>query len=198
MIVMRLYQTPFCSYQQQAYIEYRKCMQLKKQSSNKKSCKHYLPESIAQVIPQLLREISTYLKNCYIQDGESLPEVQRLTFPDDAKESLFLWIGMHGNGSFHEAHHHEHSAISGVFYLATPSGAGQIVFQDPRGSLPPFGKTLRVTPSPGKLIIFPGWLMHAVLPSMNPLQEPRISISFNYDGQWSTTSDLNQAFFIEA
>jgi hypothetical protein len=68
-----------------------------------------------------------------------------------------------------------------------------VVFEDPRGSLPPFGKTVHVVPKVGQLIIFPSWLVHSVLPTLTAT--PRISVSFNYDGQWELTSDINQAFY---
>jgi len=180
--------------QQKAYLNYRKC--LEQQDKNKVSCTHYLPESIAStIVPLILQEIKTFYKNCFIEDL-SLAEVQRLQSLTLAQQSLFLWIGIHNNGSYHENHHHEDSVVSGVFYVSVPSsGAGQLVFQDPRGAFPPFGKTLRINPTPGKIVLFPGWLVHGVSPTTSV--EPRISISFNFDGKWSTTSDLNQAYFLE-
>tara|TARA_B100000780_G_C20874777_1_gene347946 strand:+ start:396 stop:536 length:141 start_codon:yes stop_codon:yes gene_type:complete len=35
------------------------------------------------------------------------------------------------------------AAVSGVFYLRVPPGAGRLCFFDPRGSIPPFEREVR-------------------------------------------------------
>jgi hypothetical protein len=39
-----------------------------------------------------------------------------------------------------------------------------------------------------------GWLGHEVAPTLTA--SPRISISFNVDGDWETTGDVSQAFYV--
>lgn len=68
----------------------------------------------------------------------------------------FSWVSVHGNGTSHPLHHHKDSLVSAVLYLDVPPGSGDIVFHDPRGSLPPFGKTLRIPPRVGDFVLFPG------------------------------------------
>ena len=72
------------------------------------------------------------------------------------------WISVHSNGSSHTLHHHKRSIVSAVLYLKTPVGSGELVFHDPRGSLPPFGKTLRIPPKIGDLVLFPGKRMFSI------------------------------------
>ena len=69
-----------------------------------------------------------------------------------------------------------------------------IEFFDPRGALPPFGKSLRISPKEGDLILFPGYLSHAVHPTMT--RSPRISVSFNFHGDWELLSDVNQGYLL--
>jgi Putative 2OG-Fe(II) oxygenase len=112
--------------------------------------------------------------------------------------NIFFRVSVHSNGSSHATHHHFGSAVSGVLYLAVPKGSGSVYFEDPRGSLPPFGKILRVQPDVGDLILFPGWLTHGVSATMT--SQARVSISFNLMGSTldQITSDVNHAYMIEA
>ena len=105
------------------------------------------------------------------------------------RENLMVWASIHANSSLHNAHHHVKSSVSGVIYLNTPQNSGSIYFEDPRGKLPPFGNIVRIKPEFGDLVLFPGWLIHGVEPTISA--EPRISLSFNWDGDWETTSDVN-------
>lgn len=132
--------------------------------------------------------IETFLKEA------SIPQQAIDSLPKDRKR-LMLWASIHGNGSFHDAHHHVGSAISGVLYLKVPSGSGSIFFEDPRGRLPPFGNVMRVKPEVGDLILFPGWLVHGVHVTTSTI--PRLSISFNYEASWDLTNDINYGYIID-
>jgi uncharacterized protein (TIGR02466 family) len=108
--------------------------------------------------------------------------------------------------------------VGGVFYVRTPAGAGKLHIFDPRGKSPlglddpmahpspPFHRGVRVTPQEGKLVLFPGWLVHSVVPSDSgargadnlltapePLepQQYRVSLSLNLKGEWYDTSSLH-------
>ena len=78
----------------------------------------------------------------------------------------------------HQPHVHAQSAISGVYYVRVPPQAGDLKLQDPRGfPMFPFERSHYISPEEGDLVLFPGWLPHAVLPTMG--DEPRIAIAFN-------------------
>ena len=101
-----------------------------------------------------------------------------------------LWINVLYEGGYHSAHIHPHSVISGTCYVAVPTGAGAIRFEDPRLPLmmatPPRKARVRsenrtfqtLEPSAGTLLLWESWLRHEVMPSS--ALEPRISVSFNY------------------
>lgn len=102
---------------------------------------------------------------------------------------MFSWATIHRECMFHLAHTHPHNLVSGVYYARVPNGAGDIIFDDPRGPLPPFENRIIYTPKEGDLIVFPSWLLHQVSPTLG--DEERISFSFNIPGDWTQTSDVS-------
>ena len=97
------------------------------------------------------------------------------------------WFSVHYNGSTHQPHQHEDASAAAVMYLDTPEGSGPISFFDPRtgdtwyngqseagrqklkqapqsGSIftPPFHRPYVVMPRKGDLVIFAGYVNHAV------------------------------------
>lgn len=97
------------------------------------------------------------------------------------------WANINDPGSFNTVHNHPRALMSGVFYLSTPLGSGQLVFRDPRpgAMLSPFppsnapnaASRATLTPKEGMLAIFPNWLEHHVEPHQGTI--PRISIAMN-------------------
>jgi uncharacterized protein (TIGR02466 family) len=98
------------------------------------------------------------------------------------------WANVNAPGLSHNAHNHPNNLLSGVYYVATGKGADVITFLDPRPQvlqvLPRFDKatTDNLTdinlPTPeGRLLLFPGWLVHGV--PANRSNAERVSISFN-------------------
>lgn len=140
--------------------------------------------------------VVNYFRECYLDNTPAMQAIEaKMASPTfDPAQSMSIWSSVHGNGSYHASHHHKNSLLSGIFYVNAPPHSGAVVFEDPRGPLPPFGRSLHITPQAGELILFPSWLMHQVLPSMTI--EPRISVSFNYNGDWESTTDINQGFYL--
>jgi uncharacterized protein (TIGR02466 family) len=106
---------------------------------------------------------------------------------------LEAWANVLRAGGYHNVHDHPNAVWSGVYYVrAAPPDkarplAGAIEFLDPRqgadaNSLPGsiLRERLRFAPSPGLMIVFPGWLRHLVHPVAGDGE--RISISFNVYG----------------
>ena len=101
-----------------------------------------------------------------------------------------LWINILGEGGHHSGHIHPNSVISGTCYVAVPTGAGQIKFEDPRvpmmmaaPKLSPDAPSAQkrffyISPSAGDVLMWESWLRHEVMASQSELA--RISISFNY------------------
>ena len=102
-----------------------------------------------------------------------------------------LWININGYRDFNLIHKHDHSFISGVYYVQTPKDCGNIQFLHPgldvfevewnnRGQdYNRFNSTQWSFPAvSNSLYLFPSWLKHYVEPNVNK-KEKRISISFN-------------------
>jgi uncharacterized protein (TIGR02466 family) len=98
------------------------------------------------------------------------------------------WANVNPPGSSHVTHHHPNNYLSGVYYVDVPDASSRLVFQDPRPQasmiMPKPREYTRLTANgadakaqPGRLLIFPAWLKHSVLPNQG--KGDRISISFN-------------------
>ena len=107
-----------------------------------------------------------------------------------------MWANINRTGDANKYHCHRGAFWSGVYYVddggigADPSLGGELEFMDPRGPVPTMlaphlgvamdgGRwtTERVAPKPGRLVMFPAWLMHQVRPYRGNVE--RISIAFN-------------------
>lgn len=96
------------------------------------------------------------------------------------------WANWQDSGGFNHFHSHGAAALSAVFYLNTPPGSGDIVFRDPRPGIILTGlkgdgvncqSVASHSPRAGELLVFPGWLEHAVEP--NAANVARLSIAAN-------------------
>jgi len=111
-------------------------------------------------------------------------------------EVTTMWAISNPPGSSNRAHIHPGALWSGVYYVQSPEGAGQIEFVDPRtvnlmnyANYIPNTKRktecwtkVKVTPMEGKLLLFPAWLYHAVDPNLakgNGRESERVVIAFN-------------------
>ena len=105
-------------------------------------------------------------------------------------EMLNMWINVNSNGNSNQIHTHAGSFISGTYYIQAVKGHSEIVFYknmsedhiiasagDIERYTPISGATCRYPPKSGRLIMFPSYVPHGVLPST--IDEERISIAFN-------------------
>ena len=101
-----------------------------------------------------------------------------------------VWISRINKGGSHLRHVHGDSHMSGTMYVDAPSGASPIRFHSPVTTvmrfcpLPTAVKSNKATaeyvdyePTPGRLLLWDGWLEHEV--PLNPAEGNRDSISFN-------------------
>jgi len=111
-----------------------------------------------------------------------------LAVDSDGFEITGCWANMSPPGVGHRGHHHSNNYLSGVYYVQASPGADTISFSDPRFQVeqivPRFKEqnahnatahSLQVVP--GRLVIFPSWLVHRV--PVNESDELRVSIAFN-------------------
>jgi uncharacterized protein (TIGR02466 family) len=102
-----------------------------------------------------------------------------------------MWVNVLDRGGHQAMHNHANSFISGVVYLTPTHPGSQTVFMrspggtdflfrnDHQGMTPNeycADKWISPAPSPGDMILFPSYLMHAVPPNQG---ERRITLSFN-------------------
>ena len=102
-----------------------------------------------------------------------------------------MWVNVMDTGGVQAMHNHANSFVSGVVYL-TPShpdsqtvffkspGGTDFVFKNEHANITstPFNgdRWISPPPSPGDLVLFPSYLLHAVPPNQG---ERRITLSFN-------------------
>jgi len=99
------------------------------------------------------------------------------------------WININNKNDINQVHSHPGSFLSGVYYVSSSEGSGNIHFERDSqeiyslGLLKLSGQTTvggincEYPPIEKRLLIFPGWVPHSVLP--NTLDTDRISIAFN-------------------
>ncbi|MDA3922195.1 MAG: TIGR02466 family protein [Salinisphaera sp.] len=116
----------------------------------------------------------------------------------DIDWSCRAWANVNAYGHANEFHYHpgvfwsgtyyvddggrlEDSTLGGEFEIMDPRGPSVAMYEPslvfPDGSGSSGGSTVRFTPRPGMLTMFPGWLQHQVRPYLGSAE--RISIAFN-------------------
>jgi hypothetical protein len=104
------------------------------------------------------------------------------------------WANINEAGHSNSAHTHGSSHVSGVVYIDAGNSTGGrscTLLQNPApsdlrhgivegsGGFTGAGEDICLPPVPGSVLLFPGWLPHAVLPHDGT--QPRLSVSFNAD-----------------
>jgi uncharacterized protein (TIGR02466 family) len=102
-----------------------------------------------------------------------------------------MWANINPKDGLNQPHIHPNSLFSGVYYVKSNSQSGKLKIYDPRPGAqivmpnrregqPPkhLWREANIDPFPGRIIMFPAWLWHAVLP--NESNDLRISVSFNF------------------
>ncbi len=100
-----------------------------------------------------------------------------------AEVTLFAWANVLFDSGYNKVHDHGDFTWSGVYYVDVGEAGddpnnGILEFIDPRGGVAEsMKKTVRIQPTSGGLVVFPGWLKQYVLPYRG--SRPRISVAFN-------------------
>jgi len=106
-------------------------------------------------------------------------------YKSSAKEASIIesWFNVSPNSGFQFDHQHPFTDISGVYYYQTNNTDGDLVFINPNPYASTFNlskvdtQQVRFTPVVGRMVLFPGWLMHRV--EVNHTDTERISFTFN-------------------
>ena len=113
-----------------------------------------------------------------------------------------MWANVNYPKCYNRPHIHPNSLFSGVYFVKTPKGSGNLMVYYPRpgiqmampnrkgdkrtknmildhGPLPSeLWREVHYEPIAGRIIMFPAWLWHEVKP--NESNDTRISVSFNF------------------
>jgi len=102
-----------------------------------------------------------------------------------------MWANINPPGGSNQPHVHPNCLYSGVYYVKSNINSGRLRLYDPRPGIQFImpvrkagdpGKSLwrdvNLDPIPGRILIFPAWMWHAVEP--NRSNDIRISVSFNF------------------
>lgn len=92
---------------------------------------------------------------------------------------LFSWAAVHSDSDHHGPHTHTGELLVGVYYASVTGSSGRLRLFDPRGPVPPFGKTYDFDCQSGQMIFFPSWLQHAALPTKQTSNDHRVIFAFN-------------------
>lgn len=114
----------------------------------------------------------------------------------DVHWTLQAWPNVNVLGDYHDYHNHPRAYLSGTYYLQVPTGRvsssnradvrpGCITLYDPRPMVnmnaikgdPYVEPEYTITPTPGTVLLWPGFLNHFVHPNLS--STARISVSFN-------------------
>ena len=121
--------------------------------------------------------------------------------PDTEAVCDNMWANVNYKYSHNKNHCHPGAQWSGVYYIKTPKNCGHLWFTDPCGQrhldLPIMADKLKkpthywrevhYEPIEGRLIMFPGWLVHEVAQNLCDLKGEngwRVSVSFNFKQAW--------------
>lgn len=152
-----------------------------------------------------------HLRPSFTRITEEIFELFHGVFLDQGYDDRFepvcdsMWANINPPGAFNRHHSHPNALWSGVYYVHTPDDCGLLCLTDPRaqahvltGHFDPARRSshgledIHYQPFAGKLIVFPGWLVHSTNPNLakskvapektpaNTLEVQRISISFNF------------------
>ena len=102
-----------------------------------------------------------------------------------------MWANINPKEGMNQQHMHPKSLFSGGYYIKSNPQAGRLKIYDPRPGAqiimpmrkkgnPPkhLWRDANLDPFPGRILMFPAWLWHAVEP--NESNDIRISVSFNF------------------
>ena len=105
--------------------------------------------------------------------------VGRMSLDPHPKLSMVSWAAVQQVGGYHDVHTHTGDSVVCVLYARVGKQSGNLMFHDPRGYNPPFGRSRIHQVQTGQLILFPSWMPHSVLPSRET-EHYRVIFAFNF------------------
>jgi uncharacterized protein (TIGR02466 family) len=136
----------------------------------------------------ILHELKSFSEFIGIVRSAVSAAFENLEIDHDGFEITGCWANINPTGSINSSHSHPNNYLSGVYYIQTPPKSGVIEFADPRSQAmaiaPPTKvqnklntNAIRLDIKPGRLVLFPAWLVHSV--RVNQSEQDRVTISYN-------------------
>ena len=126
-----------------------------------------------------------HLRSEFTELTREVFELMHGVFTDQGYDTAYepvcdsMWANVNPRGSYNRHHTHPHALWSGVYYVRTPDDCGLLCLTDPRPQahvITPYFDSRRRSahtwaeayyqPVAGRLIAFPGWLVHSTNPNM--------------------------------
>jgi uncharacterized protein (TIGR02466 family) len=126
-------------------------------------------------------------KDFFVAVNNKCEEVYAEIAPNFKGHITNAWININGPNCYNKLHYHARCTFSGCVYLNVEEESGDIAFNTPTlqehypfyvTDNPMFYLKVKYKPENYKMLLFPAWVSHEVLPSPNAKGD-RISISFN-------------------
>lgn len=136
---------------------------------------------------------NSQLDSCFAPLIEEVTKHVQLFAQEHSSYELYKcknsWFNINYKNTFQEFHFHQNSIFSAIYYISTPKGSSNLVFEDPKEPDMYRVKNIKTyshltfprasyEAEEGKLIIFRSYLRHCVKPHNSKL--PRISTAFNF------------------
>jgi uncharacterized protein (TIGR02466 family) len=103
------------------------------------------------------------------------------------------WINMTAPGGYTEPHLHHYVIAAAVYYMQVPPNSGDLFLYDPRGGDRYWNDKLingnsgrithQITAKEGKLVLFPGYLLHSTGVNYSPNMRMSLAININEKAQ---------------
>lgn len=128
------------------------------------------------------------LRNLFLQAATEMLDERFKEFAPTIKNG---WANQHPSDQPLQPHAHPHSILAGAYYPQAPEGCGDLLLQDPNaGSMwanytdGPYQYMVykRIPAKPGRMVLFPGHIVHSVAPST--VKASRVSIAVNFGVQY--------------
>lgn len=129
-------------------------------------------------LQQLFLEAATVLYQKYCQINNRTPF---------AIQTTRGWMNTLGPNQWTSPHSHPGSLFAGVYYVSAPHNSGDLLLQDPSAGTEYVNHTdsnrdcrvyQRIPATTGRLIVFPGHLVHCTEPNLS--QQQRICVATNF------------------
>lgn len=136
-----------------------------------------------------LHENEEFKDLCEVVLNESNQILNTLCVVRDDHYISAMWANITSENHRHMLHIHPNSLLSGIIYVKTPPGCGNITFSDPRPAArmlePDYFEmnqinagVMQIAPQKGNMIFWPSWLPHGVEKGQNQGTD-RIAVAFN-------------------